>query len=135
MRSPERHRQTFERAGDWASPVSNKYQQQMSQNMDIGADRQRNLNPFQEESKHSVSNVSRSIDPASIGIGMQHQTNQRVDQSQTNFSDALAGRNMQHAPIDASMQREDIATGRESGDGIDKLDELEQMALEALDDI
>jgi len=38
---------------------------------------------------------------------------------------------------DPVMQREEIATEREvaSGDGLDKLDALEQMALEALDDI
>lgn len=45
--------------------------------------------------------------------------------SNTNFSDVLAGRNHNNPHGDISMQRDEIATGRESGDGIDKLDELE----------
>ena len=55
----------------------------------------------------------------------------------TNFSDVLAGQRPNL--MDTAMDRDEITTDRQlagqGSEGRDKLDELEQLALEALDDI
>ena len=142
MRSPERGRPAFDR-GEWASPVSSKLQK----STDIVAERQRANNPFHEESKNSV---SQSIDHNFIARQNNYMDNQQPTQlashlmTTTNFSDVLGG----HYRRDNTMQRDEIVTEREllgAGTSIaqvgqdpagkNKLDELEQLALDALDDI
>lgn len=120
MRSPNRSRPATIDRDDWASQCSAE-----AQSIHASETRQKN-NPFHEDSQHSV---TRSVD----NTNLERQAVPRLDSqlmTTTNFSDVLGGNRL-------AMQREEIATDRLDADAEDqdKLDELEKLALEALDEI
>ena len=132
LRSPER-RQFDNR--DWASPVSS--------NLDRS-----NILPVQASSNNPFNDMSKNLTESHEVTEMQHRRDNinnfrgHLDsqlQKTTNFSDVLASRVGPNTMDLPTMQREEIGTDREmraaAPDSLDKLDELEQMALEALDDI
>ena len=138
LRSPERRQFNC----DWASPVSSKLEQS-----NLGRDPAGIGNPFSDEVSR---NMQQSIDRPDMIPASQPQQRIQVESQlmqTTNFSDVLAGRSTNFAEHQAqhpAMERSEIATERNEpsnivaatgNNSLDKLDALEQMALEALDDL
>ena len=114
LRSPERRQ--FDR--DWASPVSSK----LERSNILPAAQVSSNNPFNDVSKNLTQSLEEvDMQPRRDNLDKFRGRLESQLQTTTNFSDVLASRAADQMPA--------------APDGLDKLDELEQMALEALDDI